>query len=72
LKKAELLKECFNIFKTQKVSKWYTENLESKSQSETLKSLEKAVVKNELTIYEALAIALIVGIQWYEKFEGVP
>jgi hypothetical protein len=72
LNKKELLKECVKIMATPKVEKWYTENLETKSQKETIDTLIQAYNKGELTLREALSIALIVGYQWNVKFEGVP
>ena len=71
-KKNELLKKCAKIFKQTHVENWYRKNLEGKPQHDTINVLEKAVQNKELTVKEALSIALIVGVQWYEKFEGVP
>jgi hypothetical protein len=70
-KKIELLKECAKIMQTPAVAKWYEENLEKKPQYETINSLQCGVESGKLTIREALSIALIVGVQWNEKFEGV-
>lgn len=71
MEKEELLKECINVFRTTKVMEWYKENLEKKPQYETINSLEIAVSNGKLTVREALSIALIVGVQWNVKFEGV-
>ena len=71
MKKDRLLKECAEILQRPRVAKWYKENLEHKSQAETINSLLKAVSKDELTITEALSICLIVGLEWDVKFKGV-
>jgi len=71
-KKEELIKECAKILQSPKVSKWYKEYLEAKSQVYTIDSLEFGVSRGKLTLREALSIALIVGVQWNIKFEGVP
>lgn len=72
MKKIELLKACVEILERPKVSQWYSENLEKKSQSDTINSLVDGVSKGKISIREALSIALVVGAQWNEKFEGVP
>lgn len=71
MKKAKLLKECASVLQIPKVETWYQKNLHGKNQGETINSLEKAIEENELTIREALSIALIVGVQWDVKFNGV-
>lgn len=70
-KKDILLKECARIMDATKVTLWYTDHLEKRSQLETLNELTKAVVTGELTAREAVAVALVVGYQWDIKFEGV-
>jgi len=70
-KKNELLFESVKVMETEKISKWYHEKLENKNQRYTITVLEFAVKNKELTIYEALHIAFIVGVQWDVKFEGV-
>jgi len=70
--KNELLKKCANIFKQTHIEMWYRENLHGKPQYDTINALEKGVQNKELGIKEALSIALIVGVQWNVKFEGVP
>ena len=71
-KKKELLKECIEILKKNpKVERWYQENLENRPQKETINSLQNGVSKGHLSIREALSIAIVVGLQYYEKFEGV-
>ena len=72
MKKNELIKECISILQSPKVSKWYEENLKDKSQVVSLVSLENAVADIELTVYEALVLAFICGLQWDMKFKGVP
>ena len=72
MNKRELLKECVAVLKTRKVNQWYKENLEGNSQGESINSLEVAVSNDKLSIREALSVALVVGIQWDEKFKGVP
>lgn len=69
-KKNELLKECLELITDPKVVTWYNKNLLGKTQYNTLKSLETAIQNNELTLMEALSIALITGVQWDVKFEG--
>ena len=70
-KKKELLKECIKILENPKVERWCKENLEGRSQYETVNSLQDGVSSGQLSIREALSIALVVGVQWNEKFEGV-
>lgn len=68
MKKRELLKECARILETPEVTAWYKKNLESQSQGKTINTLEKAVKSGEISLRAALCIALIVGVQWDEKF----
>ena len=70
-KKIELLKECAWLMKKPSVELWYKENMESDPQADTVKALATGVSSGKLTIEEALSIALIVGVQWEVKFEGV-
>lgn len=70
--KNELLKECVEVLKIPRVAKWYAENLESKSQKDTIKALTNGVTSEEITLAEALYIALLTGVQWNVKFEGTP
>jgi len=72
MKKNELLKECVEQLKQPNVMAWYEKNLERKPQYETINALIEAIENKELSLKEALSIALIVGIQWKEKFAGVP
>ena len=72
MKKDELLKECMKIMQEPWVAKWYKENLETKSQIETINTLVCGVESGKLTARQALSIALVVGVQWNVKFEGVP
>jgi len=71
MKKNELLKECAKIFEKPSVEQWYEENMRGKPQAETINDLERGVKSGKLSLRDALSIALIVGVQWYEKFEGV-
>jgi hypothetical protein len=71
-KKMEFLKECVKVLEEGDGAKWYDENMKGKAQSETINDLEHGISSGKLTIREALSIALIVGVQWNEKFEGVP
>jgi hypothetical protein len=77
MNKRELVDECAKILERPNVSKWYTENLEGKPQGDTLRQLVDAISYNpesrshSLTVEEAIAIALIVGLQFTEKFQGV-
>ena len=71
-KKNKLLKECLKVMQKDYVSKWYKENLETKPQIETINVLVNGVFSEDLTVEDALSIALIVGIQWDVKFKGVP
>lgn len=68
--KIELLKECAELLKG-KAGKWYDDNMKGKSQYETINDLERGIQSGKLTMREALSIALIVGVQWNEKFDGV-
>ena len=68
-KKRELVKECIKILQKPKIEQWYQENLEKRSQYETVNSLEDGVSSGRLSIREALVIAIVVGLQWNEKFE---
>ena len=70
--KKELLKECVKAMQKDYVTKWYKENLETKPQIETINALANGVLSEHLTVRDALCIALIVGVQWDVKFEGVP
>jgi hypothetical protein len=70
--KSELLKECVYIMTRRRVKKWYKENLDTKPQVETLDTLQRGIISENLTTKEALAIALITGVQWNIKFEGTP
>lgn len=70
--KKELLKECADQMRKPKVAEWYKENLETKSQYDTINALENAILTKGLSIKEALSIALIVGVQWDIKFKGTP
>jgi hypothetical protein len=72
MKKEELLKECTKVLERPNVSAWYRENFEGKPQSETIKTLNSAILSCKLSVYEGLCICLIVGVQWNDKFEGVP
>ncbi len=70
-KKADLLKECVKIMQKASVEKWYKENLETKPQVETIQTLLTGINSQLLSVEEALSIALVVGVQWDTKFEGV-
>ena len=70
--KKELLKECADQIRKPEVAKWYKENLETKSQYDTINALEAAILNKRLSAREALSIALIVGVQWDIKFKGTP
>jgi len=72
LRKNALLKECVKILQTPKVSRWYSSVLEKTSQAETITKLEVAIEMRNLTPREALAITLVTGVQWNEKFEDTP
>lgn len=71
-KKSELLKEVVLMISAPKIQKWYNENLETNPQAETIDSLEKGVLTKQITIREALALSLLVGVQWNEKFDNTP
>lgn len=70
MNKNELLRECKSTMLEPKVSKWYSENLETKSQYETINTLEKGILRKEISIREALSICLVVGVQWDIRFKG--
>jgi hypothetical protein len=71
-KKDELLKECLEIMKRPSIEKWYNQNLKGKPQCNTINSLIVGIITDKISTKEALALALVIGIQWNEKFEGVP
>ena len=71
-KKSELLKEVVLTMARPNIQKWYAEKLETRPQAETINALVDGINSRELTNREALAIAMLVGVQWNEKFEGVP
>jgi hypothetical protein len=71
-KKAELLKEIVLMIAHPKIQKWYNLNLETTPQAETIDNLVKGIDKKEITVREALALALLTGVQWNVKFEGTP
>ena len=71
VKKSELLRECGEIFNQPHIVAWYEKNLTGESQYYTIEILESGVITKELTVKEALAICLIIGVQWFVKFEGV-
>lgn len=73
MNKNRLLVECVEFMKNSPhVQKWYDENLKGENQAETINSLMKGIEEKKLTVKEALFIAFIVGLQWKEKFEGIP
>jgi hypothetical protein len=72
MQKNKLIHECAEIMKTPKVMDWYTQHLLGKNQGDTIKSLEAGVAAGDITMKEALSIALIVGFQWTVNFKGVP
>jgi hypothetical protein len=69
--KNELVKECTEIIQRPSVIVWYDKNMKDAPQYDTIKTLMKAIRRNDLTLEEALSILLIVGIQWNVKFDGV-
>jgi hypothetical protein len=72
MKKNELLKECAKVLEIPRVAKWYKDNLETKSQADTIVTLKVGIGSREISVTEALTIALITGVQWNVKFEGTP
>jgi hypothetical protein len=66
--KRELVKQCAEILARPNVTKWYKENLEGKPQGDILKQLESAIYHTQLSSEEIIAIALIIGLQYSEKF----
>ena len=70
--KNKALKKCIEVLESPSVLKWYETNLQTMPQSETIKTLEKGIEREEITTREALSICLLVGLQWNVKFEGVP
>ena len=66
--KRELVRQCAEILARPNVSKWYSENLEGKPQGDILDQLETATHNGQLSPREIIAIALIVGLQFKEKF----
>ena len=70
--KASMLKRWASVLTDPKVQVWYQLNMESHPQSETVSILIDAVEMKQLTLKEALSIAVIVGYQWNIKFEGIP
>jgi hypothetical protein len=69
--KQELVHQCARILERPKVSKWYEDNLEGQPQGDILKQLVDAVGCSDLSVEETVAIALVVGLQFMEKFPGV-
>jgi len=70
--KASMLKRWASVLTDPKVQAWYQLNMESHPQGETVSILIDAVEMKQLTLKEALSIAVIVGYQWNIKFEGIP
>lgn len=70
--KKEVLKQCAKIMSSPIVARWYKENMEGQPQANTIETLTTGVASKALRIEEALSIALIIGVQWNVKFEGVP
>jgi len=71
-KKDELLKELLEIMKRPNVEQWYNKNLKGKPQCNTINSLIVGIITDKISTKEALTLALVTGIQWNVKFEGVP
>lgn len=67
--KMELVKECIDIMRDPHVLDWYEQNFEGKNQYDSINTLEAAVNIGELTVRQALSLALIVGVQWNVNFE---
>lgn len=72
MNKKEMVNKAVEILKTPKVDTWYTKNMDTKKQGNSIDVLNKAVLDKELTTYEALTLAFIIGYQWTVKFPGVP
>lgn len=70
--KKKLLEESMEVMQKVHVQVWYRNNLEGKNQYYTIQRLREGVRHGHLSISEALCIALVVGLQWNVKFEGVP
>jgi hypothetical protein len=69
IKKNDLLKECLEVMKRLDIVAWYDKNLKDKPQYYTIATLNAGVVSGALTVKEALALALVIGIQWNTHFE---
>ena len=70
--KKELLQKCKETLENTRIFKWYDKNLTGDNQGNTIQSLMLGIEHKEITVEEALYIALLVGVQWNVKFEGVP
>jgi hypothetical protein len=69
--KDDLMRESIKTLRDPKVSEWYGKNLEGHDQGDTVKDLWRGVERKEITVVQALHIALVCGYQWNLKFEGV-
>lgn len=68
LRKKEAIKKVIEVVRRTNVNAWYGKNMENKPQANTVNQLLSGITEGDLTIEEALNIALLVGIQWNEKF----
>ena len=60
------------IFEIPRVEQWYSDVMETRPQAESVADLTKGVADGRITISEAVSMALVIGFQWNEKFEGTP
>jgi hypothetical protein len=66
--KQELEKELAETLSQPIIEDFYKQYLENDSQGNTVITLETGVKNGKITIEQALKIALLVGIQWKERF----
>lgn len=66
-----ILLECKKILENPEIESWYNKNLLDHNQKDTLKQLDNAIFQDEISAYDALHIAFLVGFQALTKFKGV-
>lgn len=68
MKKSEMLKQIKEYVSDPDLQKWYATNLEGKPQGNSIADLSFGILKGEITVNQGLALAILVGFQWTEKF----
>jgi len=73
MKKNEALKKWAKELDSHTITvKWLDSILKGREQATTIEDLERGIKEGHISVRDALIFALIVGVQWHEKFEGVP